>query len=62
MRVERREGPTPFGGAYSIGVYLDDGTIAITEYAEDGTWLAETWGEWTEADEVRDRPSKESNR
>ena len=55
MRVERAEGPTPFGGAYSEAVFLDDGTVVITEYAEDGTRLAETWGSTTEADPARDR-------
>ena len=40
---------TPFGGAYSEAVWLDDGQVVITEYAEDGTRLAETWGSTTEA-------------
>jgi hypothetical protein len=54
VKVERRDGPTPAGGAYSIAVYLDEQSrevekgrrvaqLAVTEYDADGGRLAETW-------------------
>jgi hypothetical protein len=52
MTSERRDGPTPAGGAYSEAVYMNDAgervakdaatEVWITEYAVDGTWLGET--------------------
>jgi hypothetical protein len=53
--MTRVEGPTPNGGAYSVGTYLDLATfqevdesvatgIAIVEYDADGTFLFETIG------------------
>lgn len=54
MTSERRDGPTPNGGAYSVAVWMNDRgelvakdaatQVYITEYAADGTWLAETIG------------------
>jgi hypothetical protein len=54
MTSERQDGPTPAGGAYSEAVYMNDAgelvakevatRLIITEYAADGTWLAETIG------------------
>lgn len=51
---ERRDGPTPSGGAYSIASYFDaDGNavqkadavnVSIVEYAADGAQIAETSG------------------
>lgn len=56
MTIERRDGPTPKGGDYSIAVYVRLATmeeadrqaadgIVISEYLADGTWLAETVAE-----------------
>lgn len=52
MTVERAEGPTPAGGAYSEATYLDENgnlcapedaaTIFIGEYDQDGNLLKET--------------------
>lgn len=50
----RTDGPTPHGGDYSVGVYMDmrrfeavDEAVAtgmiITEYARDGSFVHETW-------------------
>ncbi len=51
---ECHEGPTPAGGAYSIGTFLDDDhrpvprdeatQLSITEYTEDGEQLQSTIG------------------
>jgi hypothetical protein len=50
---ERREGPTPAGGAYSLAFYLDErgilverevaSEIRIVEYDKNGNRLAETF-------------------
>ena len=52
MTSERRDGPTPAGGAYSVAVWMDErGEVAakdaathcvVTEYTAEGKWLAET--------------------
>ncbi len=53
MTVERRDEPTPNGGAYSLVAYVrsvDDlrvvdkdqaGAVVITEYAADDSWIGE---------------------
>ena len=68
MTSERRDGPTPAGGAYSEAVYMDDHgelcekevatQVWITEYDADGKWLGETVGNLTiPADRLRERLS-----
>jgi hypothetical protein len=55
MTAERHDGPTPHGGANSIGVYVNLDTmeeversvatgIVVTEYTADGEFLFETIG------------------
>lgn len=55
MATERREGPTPHGGAYALATFLnlktftevereDADGLVISEYAEDGTLIWETVG------------------
>lgn len=53
MPVERIDGPTPRGGAYSEAQFSRDGepadkqdanAVEITEYAADGTVLGRTYG------------------
>lgn len=53
MAVERSDGPTPYGGAYSTAIFSRDGkpatkeeatAVEIIEYAEDGTELMQTVG------------------
>lgn len=51
--MERREGPTPAGGANSVAVFMDDSgqvvdedkatQVVITEYTTSGERLRETW-------------------
>jgi len=53
--VERAEGPTPNGGAYSVAIFLDDlrrpvpkeeaTAVEIQEFDEDGTMIFRTYGE-----------------
>ncbi|MDI6893804.1 MAG: hypothetical protein QME70_04190 [Bacillota bacterium] len=53
VKVERKDGPTPAGGAYAVAVYMDDEEnvvdksvatrVVITEYDERGERLRETW-------------------
>jgi hypothetical protein len=55
MTDVRTEGPTPAGGAYSIGSYLDDDgnpvepeqatQLLIREFDSADRMIAETWGE-----------------
>jgi hypothetical protein len=40
---ERRDGPTPNGGAYSILYTHDDGSMEIVEFTADGTELMRTY-------------------
>lgn len=42
---ERVYGKTPSGGDYSEICYIDDKRMVIRECKEDGTLIAETWGE-----------------
>ena len=60
--TERRDGPTPAGGSYSVIVYLREGRrvvprseatgAVIREFDADGVRLAETWGSVTPNEEV----------
>ncbi len=43
MTVERREGPTPAGGAYSEAIYVDGRLVEIVEYDESGLPLVRTY-------------------
>jgi hypothetical protein len=44
VRVERRDGPTPAGGAYSEAHTAQDGTaVEIVEYDADGRAIARTY-------------------
>lgn len=42
---ERVYGKTPSGGDYSEICYIDNNQMVIRECKEDGTLIAETWGE-----------------
>ena len=42
---ERVYGKTPSGGDYSEICYIDNNRTVIRECKEDGTLIAETWGE-----------------
>jgi hypothetical protein len=53
-KPERHDGPTPNGGAYSIGYYRADGSLAeIVEFTADGVELHRTYCEPAVADEQR---------
>ena len=41
---ERREGPTPNGGAYSIAYYHDDGRMEIVEFDAADKAIHRTYG------------------
>jgi hypothetical protein len=71
MTSKRFDGPTPNGGAYSIAVWIDRRgnavtkeeavEVAITEYAADGTRLAETFTSsysWMESIHPDDDPTR----
>lgn len=42
---KRVYGKTPSGGDYSEICYIDNNRMVIRECKEDGTLIAETWGE-----------------
>ncbi len=51
MTVERRDGPTPSGGAYSEAyVDVNGRVVEIVEYDASGDAIARTYGEWLRAD------------
>ena len=67
--MERREGPTPNGGAYSeafyfnkdgVEVVIDDASrIIIKEYTEDGRLLETTYGSLKSKEPVEEAVSEE---
>jgi hypothetical protein len=63
--IERRDGPTPNGGAYAIAAFTRNGQpcsqdaateVEITEYAADGVAICRTYARTDQGTALTDQP------